>query len=324
MRNLLFWLAVALGVMTAPAYADWNRVGTLSLAPNFTQRVLPVQIGGVDRIRLRARGASVECLRVIVTFGNGNRRVIFQGRIRRGNPRRIDIPGLRGVRNLIFACRGRNGNYARLEVSVDLDRRYRQGGERDSYRDGYRDGYREGPRVGVEPIGPQGPNGRGGLGFAGQFYEVGVARFGPGRSRVIGVSGFRAPVDRIRLGVRRGAAFCGRVFVTFGNGRRQEVFEGQLVPGSPQIISFGAPRSVRNVLLNCRAIGSSGEAVILVSGRYADGQGRAGGYNGNGRYEDEPYRDDERFEDERFDDEGPYDDEPFDDEPFDEPQKQQD
>ena len=107
MKATLPALVALLVVGTAlPALAEWNEVGRVDVGFRGDREMQDVRLGGpVEQLQFKAEGGDIFCRSVRATFGNGRDREIFQGPLRRGDTRMIDLPGdRRYLRGLSFQC----------------------------------------------------------------------------------------------------------------------------------------------------------------------------------------------------------------------------
>ena len=107
-------------MLAAPAFADWDRVGSIEVDYQLERNTQYGNFGGpVERVQLRAVGNDVACRTITAQFGNGNERDIWRGTLREGRPVTIDMPGnARNLRRLDFTCRA-TGRHARVEIFAD-------------------------------------------------------------------------------------------------------------------------------------------------------------------------------------------------------------
>ena len=80
----LLTLATAFVAFSAiPAFAQWDRIGSVQVGPGPDQDRIHGRFGGpIERLQLDADRSDVYCRSVRVTFGNGRTRQVFSGRLR--------------------------------------------------------------------------------------------------------------------------------------------------------------------------------------------------------------------------------------------------
>src|SRR5262245_47798125 len=124
-RSRIMLLAAALSVTAAvPAMAAWDRVGSVPV--NFPgDRVTTYgEFGGrMEALNFTARDTDIVCRDISATFGNGSTRSVFRGRLDRGRPLTVDLPGReRMVTNLTFDCHAQDYPGATLDIAADIGR----------------------------------------------------------------------------------------------------------------------------------------------------------------------------------------------------------
>jgi hypothetical protein len=107
-----------------PAFAAWDRIGSVDFAYRNTTDVQYGNFGGrVEALSLRARGGDVMCRDVTATFGNGETRSVFRGLLPRGRDVTLDVPGqARIIRHLDFNCRSSDRDGAHVDIAADVGR----------------------------------------------------------------------------------------------------------------------------------------------------------------------------------------------------------
>lgn len=110
----------------------WERLGSVVLDRRLDREVETVQeFGAMDRLRFTPRRSGVVCRRIVAVFGNGNRRTVFSGRIRRNQRRYVDLPGRRRhINRLVLNCRATARGYRRARLIIDgrMAQRHRRRG----------------------------------------------------------------------------------------------------------------------------------------------------------------------------------------------------
>jgi hypothetical protein len=140
-RYAAIGLAALLCSAAAPAFADWNQLGTLTFSMRDNHDSTNVSFQG-DRVALTSRFADVYCRDVEATFGNGRTRTIFRGMLHADNAVNVDLPGdVRNVQHIDFDCRPTNRWRATVDVAANMDRDFR--GQRFGYGYGRDRGFDE-------------------------------------------------------------------------------------------------------------------------------------------------------------------------------------
>ena len=108
----------------APALADWDRIGSVDVDFHRDHDRVYTDFGGsIERLELRAENSAVQCRSVRATFGNGNTRQIFSGRLPRDRNVDIDLPGrARDVKRLDFSCVSMRPRGATISIFADVGR----------------------------------------------------------------------------------------------------------------------------------------------------------------------------------------------------------
>ena len=228
-------LAVLLCTAT-PAFAAWDPSGSVDIGFRRDRESKSFDLGGpVDKIRLRAEQGDMECRTVDATFGNGRSRSIFNGRLRGGETRIIDLPGNdRQVRRLSFTCGAQDRRGGIISIAADIGNHRADWQRRWSGILNWTSNMANDWRL----IGSEAFEGR-----------------NDSESSFAGRQGMR--IDSIALKPLDADARCSRVTATFSNGRSQnlalrngdllsrEQFEKLDVPGDM--------RNLRSLDLRCRA-----------------------------------------------------------------------
>src|SRR5438067_1489689 len=123
MRRSSLILAVALTIgAAAPAFATWDRIGSVDFSRRDTHNTQYGNFGGsVEALALQARGSDMRCDSVTATFGNGRTSQVFRGELPQGQNVTLDLPGgERLVRRLDFDCQPTERARGNIAVSVDV------------------------------------------------------------------------------------------------------------------------------------------------------------------------------------------------------------
>ncbi|MEN3974062.1 hypothetical protein [Emcibacter sp. SYSU 3D8] len=253
---------VALSAWPSTAQVAWRDIGSVDFDRGGDHERQYGNFGGpIEKLRLAASGNDVICKSVTATFNNGKTRQIFEGRIRKGAATAVDLPGKeRQIRKLGFRCRSEGRRDARINIAADLgsfsdiwqrnpawaslfgvavtaDR----GHDRQDGRSDGRHNYRDEDRM----------NG---------WVRLGADSFEGRRDREAVSAGWKGrSVDTLGLRAVNGDARCSRVYVTFGNGKTQDLDigdRGRLREGDFHRIDLpGDERNVRQLQLVCSSIG---------------------------------------------------------------------
>ncbi|HSM94586.1 MAG TPA: hypothetical protein VLT91_00980 [Rhizomicrobium sp.] len=253
-------LAVLAAVLCAgaatPALADWDSIGSVHVSRGRDHDVRMFDLGGpVDRISLRAEDNAVECRSVTATFGNGNTRQIFSGRLYENRPTAIDLPGNnRDVGRLSFDCSAGRWRDATIRIAADIG--------------SHRGEWQRNPNFGRmwAHVFNWGSNAMNDWSYAGQVRFVGRHD----DEQVF--TGWRGRnTDSIALKPVNAGARCRRVTATFGNGRTREldVNNGDYMRQG-QFYKLDLPGDRRNVTslnLRCRATDARRVTIQIFTGR---------------------------------------------------------
>jgi hypothetical protein len=90
-RTSTILLATALTMSAIPAFAAWERMGSLNVAAGQTEQFDMEDFKG-NVIGLTAPETDVSCDRVTATFADGHTRPIFKGKLPKGLSVRVDLP----------------------------------------------------------------------------------------------------------------------------------------------------------------------------------------------------------------------------------------
>ena len=232
--------------LSAPAMAAWDSIGTVEVGRGQDRDSAYTQFaGGIDRLQFVAQNGDVNCRFIRALYVNGRTDTIFQGTLRRGDTRTIDLPGQsQHIRRLDFACSGDRARQTVINIMVDVST--------PSYRDEWRHSPAWSRWSAIFNWGPAqapitGPS----------WTRVGVQTFGYNNTRDASFAGFAGRSVR-QIGLRSDAdAQCPRVWATFANGQKVNLANGTESLRAGQMANFDLPGNYRNltaVSLTCRAV----------------------------------------------------------------------
>lgn len=123
-RTILPIAALLIASAASPAFAAWDRIGSVDFTRRDTHDVQYGNFGGsVETLALQARGSSLRCDSVTATFGNGRTRQVFRGNLPEGQNVTVDLPGgERRVSKLDFDCRPAERGRASVDIVADVGR----------------------------------------------------------------------------------------------------------------------------------------------------------------------------------------------------------
>jgi hypothetical protein len=110
-------LAVVVSTAIMPAFAAWDRIGSLNVAAGKVQEFNMENFKG-NVIGLTARESDVMCDRVTAVFANGDTRPIFKGKLPKGLSTRVDLPP-GSVESLSFDCHPVMGGQGTVDLAAD-------------------------------------------------------------------------------------------------------------------------------------------------------------------------------------------------------------
>jgi len=246
MRNprLLALVALLCAGAAAPAFAAWDRVGTVDFTRRDNTDVQYGNFGGpVEALSLRATNKDVTCRDVTAVFGNGNSRNVFHGQLPRGRDITVDLPGNgRRIERLEFNCRSDGRGAAHVDIAADIGR--------------YQAEWRRSPdwdRMWSRMFHWDDRNRNGGDRYiTGQldtsnWITVSSERFDNRRDHEVATPGRDGRgVDAIALRPVDGDARCDYVRIHFGNGSVQSVQLDRVLPRN-RVTSIDLPGDRRNV-----------------------------------------------------------------------------
>ena len=252
----LFATAAVLSCVTAaPAFAAWDRLGTVDVNFRADRDIESIRFGGpVERLSFRAERSSINCRAIRATFENGRTQQIYSGRLAQGRDVAVDLPGqARNVRNLQFACGAEQRPGGTIQISADIGR--------------YQNDWRRGPDWNRQwsRMFNWGSN------AINNWQPLGNLRFeGRGDTEVAfaGLRGRRS--DAVALMPVEANARCSRVSVRFENGRvaTLNVNNGDVMRrGQYYALDLpGTDRNIRELNMRCRAEGANNLTVrVFVS-----------------------------------------------------------
>jgi hypothetical protein len=122
MKRSAVILAAVVTASAVPAFAAWDRIGSVDFSTRDTRDVQYGDFGGpVEALGLRARGSAIHCDSVTATFGNGRTREVFRGELPVGREVTLDLPGgERRVERLDFECEPLDRNTGSVAISADV------------------------------------------------------------------------------------------------------------------------------------------------------------------------------------------------------------
>jgi hypothetical protein len=116
--------AVLIAGAVSPAFAAWDRIGSVDFSRRDTHDAQYGNFGGsVEALALQAHGSDLRCDSVTATFGNGRTQQVFRGNLPEGQNVTIDLPGReRRVNKLDFDCRPKERGRASVDIVADVGR----------------------------------------------------------------------------------------------------------------------------------------------------------------------------------------------------------
>jgi hypothetical protein len=121
-KSSVILAALVMAGTSVPAFAAWDRIGSVEFSRRDTHDVQYGQFGGpVEALGLRARGSDIHCDSVTATFGNGRMREVFRGELPEGREITLDLPGdQRRVERLDFNCQPLDRGNGSVAISADV------------------------------------------------------------------------------------------------------------------------------------------------------------------------------------------------------------
>jgi len=259
--RLVALAAVLLSGMAVPAFAAWDRIGSVDFSPRDNTDTQYGNFGGrVEALALQARNSDVRCRNVTAVFGNGQTARVFQGVLPRGQNVTVDLPGnSRMIRRLDFNCRSMNRGTASVDIAADVGR----------YQAEWR-GSPDWDRTWSRMFnwGNERGNGRGNR-FGNDRYVTGqldtsgwitlaTERFNGRNDREQAFTGWRGRnVERIGLRPTNDDARCRSITATFANGSRVNLnLDNGDILREDRITTVDLPgnrRDVTRIDMNCHA-----------------------------------------------------------------------
>jgi hypothetical protein len=255
-RTRLAALAAVLCVgAAAPAFADWDNIGSVSVNHRSDRDTRFFDLGGpVDSLSLRAQGSDIDCRGVNATFRNGKTRQVYSGRLYAGRATNVDLPGRdRNIRRLAFNCRAQDRSGGTIRIAADIG--------------SHRDEWRRNPnfaRVWARMF-------NWGSNAMNNWRYIGQESFEGRRDSENAFTGWRGRnVDSIALKPLDANARCSRVTATFGNGRARDlnVDNGdRMRQGQYYKINLpGDNRNLTSLNLRCRATDARRVTIQIFTG----------------------------------------------------------
>lgn len=246
-RSSILALAAVLAVgVSLPALAAWDRIGTVDFDWRGSHETQWGNFGGrIESLNFRAEGNGVQCRRVRATFGNGDRRRIFDGYIGEGRSVDVDLPGDdRRLNRLDFNCRSDGRRDARIVISADIGR--------------YRDEWRHSPDW--DQRWSRMFNWDNDRNDDSGWIRIGSESFEGRHDHEMAYPGWAGRhVQSLALKPLNGDARCRRVSATFENGHTRDlnINGGEyLRQGDFYRLDLpGDERNVTSINLSCRAVG---------------------------------------------------------------------
>lgn len=204
-KRLLLATVLACGA-TAPALADWARIGSVEVGFGRDRDSTYSRFGGgVDKLRLEARDGDVQCRSVRATFASGSSREIFSGTLRGQEPRIVELPGNNAhIRRIDFSCRGFKPSGTNIAISADISHYQDEWRRSPDWNSVWAAIFNGGSRPGPMP---------------GRWTVMGTQRFDDKET----IDGSRRPIRTIAVRAEDSDAVCRRVLVHFGNGSAQDI-----------------------------------------------------------------------------------------------------
>ena len=116
--TLTLMTAVAALCVSAPAMAAWDRLGSVEFSNRMDRETEYGTFGGsIEKLAFEARNYAVDCREVRATFGNGETKRIFRGKLPVGRSITVDLPGeQRTVKRIDFNCKSNNRRGATVDI----------------------------------------------------------------------------------------------------------------------------------------------------------------------------------------------------------------
>jgi hypothetical protein len=251
-KSRILMLAAAFSAsVAAPAFADWDNIGSVFINHKPDRDTKFLRLGGsVERLSVRPASSNVSCQSIRVTFSNGQTRNLFSGNLYEDRRKDLDLPGrAHNISRIDFNCVSRERQGTKLDIQADIGR-YRDEWRRDrdwsstwarmfawantgnnrdrgtDWRDRDRNNDRDWTLLGTER-------------FSGRN----------DRETVNGANG----INRIALKANEDAR-CDYVSVSFGNGATKNISGVKLTAHRTTELDLpGDRRDVRRVTLNCES-----------------------------------------------------------------------
>ena len=252
-----------LDVVAAPAFAAYDRIGSVDVNFRSDRDVQSMRFGGpVERLSFRAERSDIDCRGIRATFDNGQTTQIYSGRLRQGANISVDLQGTaRNVRNLQFTCGAQDRSGGTIQISAEVGQ--------------YQGAWRNSPDWGRvwssmfnwtnNVPGMNNNNNNRNVRWMPvdnvKFRDTSIS-FDTGRGR---------SVDAVGLMPVESDARCSRITVQYQNGRSSDltVNNGNVLRrGQTYALDLpGNDRNLRSIRLQCQSEGASGVTVRVLVGR---------------------------------------------------------
>ena len=112
--------AALLAGASVAARAEVHQIGSVNVsADHFTDISWEHFEGPVERLQFVAAGDTVDCAHISVTYRDGTTHTVFSGILPKGSIETVTFPeGDSRMRHVDFACKARNVDGARIELSA--------------------------------------------------------------------------------------------------------------------------------------------------------------------------------------------------------------
>jgi len=257
--KLLALAAILAGGVSAPALADYARIGSVDVGFQMDRDTTWSRFGGhMEGLRLEASASDIMCRNIRVHFHDGETQNVFQGLLREGMPIDVDLRGgARLVDRIDFTCRSDRLRGGRIFVAADVGR-FRAEWQRSPDWALYWSRLFNWGNMGS---GGEDPN---------YWVSLGRERFQGRRDTESEFAGWGGrSVDRIGLRAVDGDARCTRVTVRFGNGSVRNLDVGSLSSmNQGRVYRLDLPGGDRNVVrvgLACRALGDRAVTIEILA-----------------------------------------------------------
>jgi hypothetical protein len=119
-KSTLAILGAALLAGASAARADVHQIGSVNVSnDHFTDVSWEHFEGAVERLQFVAAGDTMDCAHISVTYRDGTTHKVFEGVLPKDSIETITFPeGDSRMRHVDFACKARNVDGARIELSA--------------------------------------------------------------------------------------------------------------------------------------------------------------------------------------------------------------